>query len=68
MGLLDTFIFKAAEQPWELEAVHALNYKTFVEEIPQHEANDDRSLADKFDEENTYIVFIRRISATFRTA
>jgi aspartate aminotransferase-like enzyme/predicted N-acetyltransferase YhbS len=56
MGLLDGFIYKIAEQPWEIDAVHALNYKTFVEEIPQHEANPYKKLADKFHEENTYII------------
>ncbi len=66
MGLLDDFTFKIAEQPWEIEAVNALNYKTFVEEIPQHEPNQERLLADKFHEENTYIICVqeeRRILA-----
>ncbi len=66
MGLLDGFIFKVAEEPWEMEAVHALNYKTFVEEIPQHEPNPDRRLADKFHDENTYVICIheeRRVLA-----
>lgn len=66
MGLLDGFIFKIAEQPWEIEAVHALNYKTFVEEIPQHQPNDEKKLEDKFHAENTYIVCVdegRRILA-----
>lgn len=58
MGMLDEFIFKIAEQPWEFEAVHALNYRTFVEEIPQHEPNRDRRLADKFHDENTYVICI----------
>jgi aspartate aminotransferase-like enzyme/predicted N-acetyltransferase YhbS len=58
MGQLDGFIFKAAIEPWELEAVHALNYRTFVEEIPQHSPNDDRKLTDKFHDENTYIVCV----------
>jgi aspartate aminotransferase-like enzyme/GNAT superfamily N-acetyltransferase len=58
MGLLDGFIFKIAELPWEIEAVNALNYKTFVEEIPQHEPNDNRKLADKFHEQNTYIICV----------
>ena len=34
-------IFKVASEDWEFEQVHTLNYKTFVEEIPQHEANPD---------------------------
>ncbi|MEN7972538.1 MAG: aminotransferase class V-fold PLP-dependent enzyme [Verrucomicrobiota bacterium] len=58
MGLLDGFVFKIAEQPWETEAVHALNYKTFVEEIPQHEPNREKKLADKFHGENTYIICV----------
>ncbi|WP_372845187.1 GNAT family N-acetyltransferase [Pontiella sp.] len=58
MGLLDGFIFKIADQPWEIDAVNALNYKTFVEEIPQHAPNPEGKLADKFHEENTYIVCV----------
>ena len=58
MASLDGFVFKIADQPWEVEAVHALNYKTFVEEIPQHEPNREKKLADKFHEENTYIVCV----------
>ncbi len=58
MSLLDEFIFKIAEHPWEIEAVHALNYKTFVEEIPQHGINPEKRLVDKFHAENTYIVCV----------
>ncbi|MBN2163527.1 MAG: aminotransferase class V-fold PLP-dependent enzyme [Pontiellaceae bacterium] len=58
MASLNDFVFKVAELPWEIDAVHALNYKTFVEEIPQHAPNRDRMLADKFHEENTYIVCV----------
>jgi aspartate aminotransferase-like enzyme len=60
MGLLDQFIFKVATQPWEVEAVHALNYKTFVEEIPQHDPNHDKKRVDKFHEENTYIICVNK--------
>jgi aspartate aminotransferase-like enzyme/GNAT superfamily N-acetyltransferase len=56
--LLEEFVFKIADQPWEVEAVLALNYKTFVEEIPQHNPNHDRKLADRFHEENTYIICV----------
>src|SRR6185436_20327374 len=38
------------------EAVHRLNYKTFVEEIPQHERNPEERLVDKFHAENTYAI------------
>ena len=59
MGLLDGFIYKVAQDDWEIEAVKALNYKTFVEEIPQHETNAERKLQDKFHEENTYIICVQ---------
>lgn len=36
------------------EAIHRLNYETFVEEIPQHEPNATRRLVDRFHAENTY--------------
>ena len=48
--------FKIATEEWEFEAVHRLNYKTFVEEIPQHEARATQLLVDKFHHENTYII------------
>ncbi len=48
--------FKVATEQWELEQVHALNYKTFVEEIPQHQALPTPRLVDKFHGENTYLV------------
>ncbi len=38
MGL----IYKVADQAWEFESIHKLNYKTFVEEIPQHEETKER--------------------------
>lgn len=44
MSVLEDFIFKIAGEEWEIEAVHALNYKTFVEEIPQHVPNGERKL------------------------
>jgi aspartate aminotransferase-like enzyme len=49
-------IFKTASEPWEFDEVHKLNYETFVEEIPQHERNETRTLVDKFHEENTYAI------------
>ena len=52
-------IFKVASEDWEFEQVHRLNYKTFVEEIPQHEANPDGLLVDKFHHENTYFICVR---------
>jgi aspartate aminotransferase-like enzyme len=56
MSLAPSLTFKIASEPAELEAVHRLNYKTFVEEIPQHANNPDERLVDKFHLENTYAV------------
>jgi aspartate aminotransferase-like enzyme len=52
-------IFKIATEEWEFEQIHKLNYKTFVEEIPQHEANPERTLIDKFHQDNKYIICLR---------
>ena len=49
-------IFKIASEPEEFEKIFKLNYETFVEEIPQHLANPDHSLIDKFHLENTYFI------------
>lgn len=50
------FTFKVADSPAEFDAIHALNYRTFVEEIPQHAPNGERRLVDKFNAENTYLI------------
>ena len=39
-------IYRIAREPWEFEQIHCLNYRTFVEEIPQHPPNPDRRLID----------------------
>ncbi len=52
-------IFKIATEGWEFEQIHKLNYKTFVEEIPQHEGNPDRTLIDKFHQDNKYVICVR---------
>lgn len=52
MGL----IYKVADQDWEFESIHKLNYKTFVEEIPQHEETKERVRIDRFHDENTYLI------------
>lgn len=54
-----SFIYKIATQPSEFEQIKQLNYRTFVEEIPQHEENESRSLTDKFHEENTYVICLK---------
>lgn len=51
--------FRIASRPDELVQVHRLNYRTFVEEIPQHAPNAERVLVDRFDAENTYVVCLR---------
>lgn len=56
---LAPLIFKVASEDWEFEQVHRLNYRTFVEEIPQHEANPDTLLVDQFHHENTYFICAR---------
>jgi len=48
--------FKIATEPREFEQIHRLNYRTFVEEIPQHPLNSDGRLVDKFHDENTYVI------------
>jgi ribosomal protein S18 acetylase RimI-like enzyme len=47
---------KVATEPDDLEQIHALNYRTFVEEIPQHDPDPERRLVDRFHAENTYVV------------
>jgi aspartate aminotransferase-like enzyme len=48
--------FKIATEEWEYEQIHELNYRTFVEEIPQHQPAEQPRLVDKFHEENTYLI------------
>src|SRR5436190_13210018 len=49
-------VFKFATEDWEFEQIHRLNYKTFVEEIPQHKSSPAQRLVDKFHAENTYLI------------
>lgn len=51
--------FKVASREEEFEAIHRLNYRTFVEEIPQHPAGAEPRLVDKFHAENTYVICLR---------
>lgn len=50
------YVVKIADKEIEFELIHRLNYKTFVEEIPQHHKNESDYLIDKFHDENTYII------------
>ena len=56
MGTYQPLIYKIATEPFEFELIHRLNYRTFVEEIPQHSANREKRLVDRFHKENTYII------------
>ena len=50
--------FKVASEDWEFEQIHQLNYRTFVEEIPQHQPSATPRLVDKFHNENTYLICV----------
>src|SRR3954470_12149531 len=56
MSTRQPLTFKTANEDWEFEQIHRLNYKTFVEEIPQHHASPTHRLVDKFHAENTYLI------------
>lgn len=47
---------KLATTEEEFDQIAALNYATFVEEIPQHTPNSTRRLVDKFHQENEYVL------------
>src|SRR5213596_1131255 len=51
-----TLRFKIASEESELEQIFRLNYKTFVEEIPQHPPNPEKRLVDRFHHENAYLI------------
>ncbi|MCB0017519.1 MAG: GNAT family N-acetyltransferase, partial [Anaerolineales bacterium] len=54
--MTDEYRFKLASEDDEFAQIHALNYRAFVEEIPQHPPNPERRLIDKFHDENSYII------------
>ncbi|PID04679.1 MULTISPECIES: aminotransferase class V-fold PLP-dependent enzyme [unclassified Sporosarcina] len=54
-----TYYYRLAVLPQDAERIHQLNYRAFVEEIPQHASNEQRLLVDPFHEENTYIVCLK---------
>jgi len=49
-------VFKIASEAAEFEQIFRLNYRTFVEEIPQHPPNPERRLIDRFHHQNTYLI------------
>ena len=50
------FVYKIATEQSEFEQIYKLNYQTFVEEIPQHNRNEQHRLIDRFDKQNTYMI------------
>ncbi|MEH7225918.1 aminotransferase class V-fold PLP-dependent enzyme [Bacillus sp. JJ1566] len=54
-----TFVYKIARSKHEFDQIHRLNYKTFVEEIPQHKKNEEKMLVDKFHDQNTYLICVK---------
>jgi len=48
--------YKIATEDWEYEQIYEMNYRTFVEEIGQHQPNSPHILVDKFNKDNTYII------------
>lgn len=42
--------------PADYDGISALNYQTFVEEIPQHAPNEAKRLVDRFHDQNTYLI------------
>ena len=57
---MSSLVFKIATEPDEFRQIRALNYRTFVEEIPQHHPNPDRSLTDRFEHESLYCICLHR--------
>lgn len=55
----EPLVFKVATEDWEFEQIHRLNYRTFVEEIPQHQPSASQRLVDKFHPENTYLICLQ---------
>jgi aspartate aminotransferase-like enzyme/GNAT superfamily N-acetyltransferase len=53
---MEDVVFKMATEPWEIAAIHGLNYRTFVEEIPQHPVNDALIQIDRFHADNIYCI------------
>ena len=56
MNPQEPLVFKVATEDWEFEQIHRLNYRIFVEEIPQHQPSAAQRLVDKFHAENIYLI------------
>lgn len=53
------YLFKRAETEDEFEQIHALNYRTFVNEIAQYADQGGGRLIDKFHHKNIYFIAIK---------
>lgn len=51
-----TITYKVASTEEEFDQIHRLNYKTFVQEIPQHHRNEEQKLIDRFHLQNQYLI------------
>ena len=56
MFRLGPYTFRPAESARDLEAVHRLNYRTFVREVPQHPDPGGDALVDRFHHKNRYLI------------
>lgn len=56
---LGPYTFKRAETSHEFTAIHRLNYRTFVHEIPQHPDTGAGELVDKFHHKNIYFIILK---------
>lgn len=55
---MPSLAFRVARGERELQQLHALHYRAFVEEIPQHAPNAARLHVDRFHDQNTYLVAV----------
>ena len=55
-GRRPAIVFKIASEEAEFDQIFQLNYRTFVEEIPQHPPNPNRRLVDRFHHQNSYLI------------
>lgn len=56
LGSQEKIQIKIANSEREFEQIHRLNYRTFVDEIPQHKKREDRRLVDVFHDKNNYVI------------
>lgn len=54
----DSLVIKRADTASEFEQIHRLNYRTFAEEIGQHDRDGSGVLIDKFHDKNLYYIAV----------